>query len=507
MTAVQSVHRDEERCYRAVMSRDPRFDGIFFTGVRTTGSYCRPSCPATTPRRHNVTFFATTAAAHAAGLRACRRCRPDAVPGSPEWDVRADTVGRAMRLIRDGVVEREGVTGLAARLGYSTRHLHRLMVVELGAGPLSIARAQRAHAARLLAETTDLPFADVAFAAGFSSVRQFNETMQEIYAATPSRLRARRGSRLHGCGHGRVRLRLAVRRPYAADAALAFLASRAVPGLEELHAGTYSRLLPLPHGTGVASLTPAADYVDAVLELSELRDLAVAVQRCRALLDLDADPVAVGEVLAADPALEPLVRTCPGIRVPGHIDGFELSVRAVLGQQVSVRRARDLVTAVVANHGRRLPTETGRLGELSTFPTPEQLAQADPATFGVPQVRGRAVVALAEAVADGRVELGPGVDRVAAIAALETVPGIGPWTAGYIAMRGLGDPDQFLAGDVVVRNAMRSLGLPTVTAVAAEHARRWRPWRSYAVMHLWRHASGAEPRGHSACLEHEEERP
>jgi AraC family transcriptional regulator of adaptative response / DNA-3-methyladenine glycosylase II len=471
---------DTERCYRAVRSRDARFDGVFYTGVRTTGIYCRPSCPAVTPKQRNVTFFVTAAAAHAAGYRACRRCLPDATPGSPEWDVRADAVGRAMRLIRDGVVERDGVGGLATRLGYSRRHVQRLLQQELGAGPLALARAQRAHTARTLIETTALAFADVAFAAGFASVRQFNETMREVYGRSPGQMRTT-GRARHPAqtpGRGRLRLRLAVRQPFDADELVAFLAARAVPGLETVGPRSYSRPLRLPHGPGTVALELHDDHVTADLALDDLRDLAAAVQRCRALLDLDADPHAIRDVLGSDAGLGPLVRERPGLRVPGHVDGFELAVRAILGQQVTVSRARAIATELVRRH--------------DGFPTPEVLAVADPTTMGMPAARGRAVNALAAAVVAGRLEMGPGADRDGTRAALLALPGVGPWTAGYIAMRALRDPDVFLAADVAIRSALAVLGLPAPTR---PDAFAWRPWRSYAVMHLWRSvAATSKPR-------------
>ncbi len=482
------MYLDAERCYRAVTSRDSRFDGMFLTGVRTTGIYCRPSCPAITPRRRNVEFYATAAAAHAAGLRACKRCLPDATPGSPEWDVRADAVGRAMRLIRDGVVERDGVVGLASRLGYSERHVTRLLSAEVGAGPLAIARAARAQAARVLVETTDLGLADVAFAAGFSSVRQFNDTMREVYASTPSALRAAARTRAASAstGGGRVQLRLAVRQPFDGRQALAFLTARAVPGIEQAHGSAFSRTLRLPHGVGRVTLRVQDDHVDADVRLAELRDLGAAVAGCRALLDLDADPCAVDDLLGADPVLAPLVAARPGTRVPGHVDGFELAVRAVLGQQVTVRGATTLLARLVRVHGEQLDDGPDRL-----FPTPDTLAEADPAGFCVPRARGAALVALARAVASGALELDRGADRDDTTAALVALPGIGPWTAGYIAMRALRDPDRFLEGDVVVRQALTSLGVPATGRSARERAAGWRPWRSYAVMHLWRHAAAA----------------
>ena len=292
---------DPDSCYLALTGRDSRFDGMFITAVHTTGIYCRPSCPATIPKRENVSFFRSAAAAQRNGFRACKRCRPDATPGSPEWNVRADVVARAMRLIADGVVDRDGIKGLASRVGYSERQLNRLMTDELGAGPLALARAQRAQTARLLIETTMMSFTDIAFAAGFSSIRQFNDTINEVFALSPTAMRARQ--RRGVVGPGAVSLRLAYRQPYCASAMFAFLGLRAVPGVESWDGATYSRSLDLPHGGGVIALTPADGAIRCELQLDDWRDLQAAVQRCRRLLDLDADPVAIDEVLSADPLL------------------------------------------------------------------------------------------------------------------------------------------------------------------------------------------------------------
>ena len=335
---------DPETCYRALKSRDRRFDGVFYCAVRTTGIYCRPSCPARTPGFHNVTFHASPASAQAAGYRACKRCLPDATPGSPDWDVAATAAGRAMRLISDGVVDREGVEGLAHRVGYTPRHLSRMLTAELGAGPLALARAKRAQTARVLIETTDLSYADVAFAAGFSSVRQFNETVREVYAATPTDLRGRRGGQ---AGRGVVTVRLAVRTPFAGAPLLDFLATRAIPGVETAGPGWYARTLALPHGTGTVRLDVPdvlepgqTAFVRATLTLEDLRDTTSATERARRLLDADCDPLAVADAFVGDPVIGPLARIHPGLRVPGHVDGKELAVRAVLGQQVSVAGAR-----------------------------------------------------------------------------------------------------------------------------------------------------------------------
>jgi AraC family transcriptional regulator, regulatory protein of adaptative response / DNA-3-methyladenine glycosylase II len=471
---------DPERCYRAVAGRDARFDGWFFTAVHTTGIYCRPSCPARTPLARNVSFFTTSAAAQGAGFRACRRCRPDAVPGSPEWDVRADVVARAMRLIADGEVERTGIPGLAAHLGYSERQLHRLLVGELGVGPLALARAQRAQTARLLIETTDLPMADVAFAAGFASIRQFNDTVREVFATTPTELRAARTGTANGAA-GWLTLRLAARAPYEAAEVLLFLGAHAVPGLEEWDGTTFSRVLDLPHGPAVVSLSPAQDgsaAVTARLRLTELRDLGAAVTRCRRMLDLDADPAAVDDVLGADPALAPLVEVAPGRRVPASPDAAELAVRAVLGQQVSVAGARTLTARVLTGAGTPLAEPVGTLTH--AFPRTAALAEADLSAVGLTGARRRTVHALAAALADGTFALDPGADREEAGRALLAVPGIGPWTAALVALRGLADPDVWLPGDLAVRRSLAILG-----STDAEAATRWRPWRSYAVLHLW----------------------
>jgi AraC family transcriptional regulator of adaptative response / DNA-3-methyladenine glycosylase II len=485
------MHLDTDRCYAALSSRDVRFDGWFVVGVTSTGIYCRPSCPAVTPRRANVRFYAVSAAAQAAGFRACKRCRPDTTPGSPEWDVRADMVGRAMRLIADGVIDRDGVTGLAARLGYSSRHVQRQLVAELGAGPLALARAQRAQTARLLIETTDLPFADVAFAAGFASVRQFNDTVREVFAVPPTALRAGRG-RGAPAVDGTIVLRLAHRVPAALDTVFAHLTARAVPGVETVTAaGGLRRSLRLPHGGGVLTMHPAGTHVHVGMVLDDLRDLAVAVQRCRRLLDLDADPVAVDAHLARDPRMEPLVAGAPGLRVPGTVDPAEAAVRAVLGQQVSVAGARTLAGRLVLRAGAALSQPVD--GITHRFPTPAELAAADLDGMGLPGARAAAVATVAAALTDGRVHLDAGADRAESRAALLALPGVGPWTADYIALRALGDPDALPATDLVLRRTARRLGLGADAAALLAHAERWRPWRAYAAQHLWTTAARPAP--------------
>ncbi|TQJ25025.1 DNA-3-methyladenine glycosylase II [Micromonospora sp. A202] len=496
------MEMDFERCYRAVDSRDQRFDGWFYTGVTSTGIYCRPSCPAITPKRKNVRFFPSAAAAQGAGLRACRRCRPDAAPGSPQWDIRADVVGRAMRLIADGVIDRDGVPGLASRLGYTERHLHRMLSAEMGAGPLALARAQRAQTARILIETTDLGMAEIAFAAGFGSVRQFNDTLREVYASAPSDLRAARGRQQAAVGAGTIALRLAYRPPLHARALLDFLTVRALPGVEEVRDGTYHRGLRLPHGTGEVALTPADGHVAATLRLTDLRDLAPAVARCRRLLDLDADPVAIDGTLAADPALAPAVAAEPGIRVPRAVDGFEMAVRAVIGQQISVTAAQKTLTRLLAAHdpvdhevdeadGDQTPGQPhDQRGEggLRGFLSADELLGVPDSGFGMPVGRRETLRGLARAVTDGTVDLAPGVDREEAVRRLLALPGIGPWTANYLAMRAFGDPDILLSTDLAVRRGAAALGLPDTQQTLDGYADRWRPWRSYATIRLWRAA-------------------
>ena len=471
---------DQDQCYRAIQSRDSRFDGWFVTAVRTTGIYCRPSCPAITPKRANVEFFVAAATAQARGYRACKRCRPDASPGSPEWNTRTDVVGRAMRLISDGLVDREGVGGLAARLGYSERQVHRLLVAEVGSGPLALARAQRAQTARILIETTTLPITEVAFASGFQSVRQFNDTVREVYASSPTDLRAAKSPTAAG---GPLTVRLACREPFDGDAMFEFLAARAVPGTESVEGTTYRRSLRLARGNGVVSVTIAGGTVSCSLVLDDLADVQAAVQRTRRLLDLDSDPTRIDEHLCGDQLLAPLVAKRPGLRAPAHPDGTELLVRAVLGQQVSVAGARTLASRLVASHGEPLIAPVGAVTH--AFPSAAMIASMNPEDFAMPRARGRALIDACAHVADGRIVLDAGSDRTDTAAALQALRGIGPWTAGYLAMRALGDPDVFLPTDIGVRNALLALGVDGSPRSAAALAERWRPWRSYAMHHLW----------------------
>ncbi|WP_211341643.1 AlkA N-terminal domain-containing protein [Myceligenerans xiligouense] len=525
--------------YRAIAARDMRFDGQFFTAVRTTGIYCRPSCPARTPKPANVTFYLTSAAAHDAGFRACKRCLPEATPGTPEWNLRQDLAGRAMRLIADGVVDREGVDGLAVRLGYSVRQISRLLAGELGAGPLALARAQRAQTARALLSETDLRLADVAFAAGFGSIRQFNDTIVEIFAATPSEIRARARRRGNGAAprttmarvplapvdagetgendaEGRptdrqlLRLSLPVRLPFDARGVLAFLAARAIDGVESADlAGPdlrYARTLTLPHGPGAFEVRyrepdrsdpSAADRTASVgvtVEVSRLADVPVAVTRIRRLLDLDADPVAVDRALAADPALAAGVAAAPGIRVPGAVDAAELLVRAIVGQQISVAAARTHLSRLAGAVG--MPYASGIPGLSRLFPTPEQVADGARHHLRLPARNIGTIETTMRALDTGDLAVSVGDDPTELRRRLVERPGIGPWTAGYVALRVLGDPDILMDGDVALLAGARTLGLLDGEAPRARQFRElaargsaWAPWRSYAAMHLWRRAS------------------
>ncbi|MEO6793205.1 MAG: DNA-3-methyladenine glycosylase 2 family protein [Mycobacterium sp.] len=483
------MYDDFDRCYRALQSSDARFDGWFITAVLTTRIYCRPSCPARPPLARNVRFYPTAAAAQRAGFRACKRCRPDAAPGSPEWNIRGDVVARAMRLIADGTVDREGVAGLAGKIGYSERQLQRLLQVEVGAGPLALARAQRAQTARVLIETTPLPMADVAFAAGFASIRQFNDTVRAVCATTPTALRHQAAARSEirpdrdTRGPGVVSLRLPVRTPFAFEGAFGHLAACAVPGCEEVRDGAYRRTLRLPHGNGIASLTPAPDHVRCLLILDDFRDLATAIARCRRLLDLDADPEAVIETLTADPELAPAVSKAPGQRIPRTVDEAELAVRVVLSQQVSIKAARTHAGRLLLAHGEQIVDPTGGLTHV--FPSVDRLADIDPDQLALPRARRRTLLALVAGLANGTIGLGAGCDWEQARHDLLRLPGIGPWTAEVIAMRGLGDPDAFPVTDLGVQVAARRLGLPENPRTLTERSAHWRPWRSYATQHLW----------------------
>ncbi|MGB3187540.1 MAG: AlkA N-terminal domain-containing protein [Ornithinimicrobium sp.] len=486
----------------AVRSRDRRFDGYFYFGVRSTGIYCRPSCPSRSAKPANLSFYASAAAAQGAGYRACKRCRPDAVPGSPIWQERTDTVARVMRLIKDGVVDRDGVEELARQVGYSTRQVERLLVAEVGAGPVALARAQRAHTARVLIETTDLPMADVAFAAGFASIRSFNDTIRAVFDQSPSDLRQRadsgplrRGATTAGRVGHRIALRLAYREPLHVGSLFGHLAATAVPGVEVWTDGGLARSMRLSHGHALVHLRPATGYIAATLTLCDLRDLTSALQRCRRLLDLDADPQASDAHLAEDPALAPLVRQRPGVRLPGAMDATEMALRIVLSQHISTKAAATLTARLVDALGEPpdgMPQVTG-IDRL--FPSAETVAAADPSLLpGMPPTRLRTLRTLSEALAAGEIDLSPGADWSALTPQLLAIPGIGDWTAQMINLRALGDPDAFPATDLGVRRTAAAHGLPQDAKGLIAASKRWQPWRGYATQTFW--AASDHPAAH-----------
>ncbi|MGO2747403.1 DNA-3-methyladenine glycosylase 2 family protein [Microbacterium sp.] len=494
--------------YRAIDARDTRFDGQFVTAVHSTGIYCRPSCPARTPKQQNVSFYPTSAAAHEAGFRACKRCLPEAAPGSPAWDLRGDAAARAMRLIADGVVEREGVPGLAARLGYSSRHLTRLLSTELGAGPLALARAHRAHNARMLLVGTDLAIADIAFSAGFASIRQCNETIREVFGLTPTELRARRrAATVPAPVLGEIDLMLPYREPMDAHGIFAWMAARAIPGVETSTATSFARHLRMPGGPAWFEIRQSdAGKLRLRVRVTHLGDLAPLVATARRIFDLDADPAAVDAALSQQTLLAPLVARVPGIRVPGAADPHEMLIRAMVGQQITVAAARTALTALTealgdpsTGSGTEAGSGTGTGSGQATgggilFPTMTAIAEHGAEVLRGPAARIRAITGAAAGLADGSLTLTVGDDRDAQRAALLAMPGIGPWTADYVRMRVIGDPDVFLPGDVAIRAGAAAAGIPAEPRALTAWAEQTAPWRSYLSAHLWRAAPVRTPR-------------
>jgi len=490
--------------YRVIESRDARFDGRFVTAVSSTGIYCRPSCPARTPKPANVTFYTTSAAAHLAGYRACKRCLPEATPGSPEWNLREDVAARAMRLIADGVVERDGVDGLSRRIGYSARQLNRILVAELGAGPIALARAHRAQNARTLITGTTMPMADVAFAAGFTSIRQFNDTVSEVFDLTPSALRSRsRAAPTSGApdAAGSIRLALPYREPLDIDGLFAWFPPRAVAGVETVGPRRYARTVRLPHGSAHVDLSAperasGRPRIDAVARFENLADLPALLSRVRRLLDLDADPQAVDAVLSRDGRLATEVARVPGIRVPGALDAGEMLIRALLGQQVTVSAARTQLARLVDALGEQLPLsidDDAAGAHHHLFPTPAAIAEHAHEILRGPAARTDTVRRVAEALADGSLSIDISDTRDDVTARLTAIRGIGPWTADYMVMRALGHPDVFVRRDVAIRSGARALGFADSDTALAAEAATLAPWRSYLSMHLWRAAAASAP--------------
>jgi AraC family transcriptional regulator of adaptative response / DNA-3-methyladenine glycosylase II len=476
------VTLDAESMYRAMESRDRRFEGHFVIGVRTTGVYCRPGCPARMPLRRNVRFYASAAAAEEQGLRACLRCRPDASPAAPVAVGTPVTVARGLRLIADGALDEDGVDALAERLGVTARHLRRLFEQHLGAPPLAVARTRRVHFARKLLEETALPMTEVAHAAGFASLRRFNDAVRATFHATPSELRRRREAAAAKDDPEQIVLRLPYRAPLAYSELLAFLEARAIPGVERVEAGAYARTIETGGRAGRIDVRQDPDGRHLRLAVRGVAgaDLFATVTRVRRVFDLDASPSVIDAHLARDRRLAASVRARPGLRVPGAWDGFEVAVRAVLGQQVTVKGARTLAQRLVERFG--TPVADGRDGLTHLFPSPRALASADVAAIGLPRARADALRGLARAVdADPR-----------ALESLEALDGVGPWTAAYVSMRTGRDPDALPASDLVLRRRLAGPDgvAPSARAVEAM-SEPWRPWRAYAAVHLW--TMGVEP--------------
>jgi AraC family transcriptional regulator of adaptative response / DNA-3-methyladenine glycosylase II len=479
---------DDDACYRALAARDPRFDGRLFVGVKTTGIYCRPICPARTPRRENVRFFETAPAAQAAGFRPCLRCRPETAPDLGAWRGTSNTVARALALIEAGALDGGDVEALAGRLGVGGRQLRRLFLRHLGASPVSVAQTRRVLLAKQLIHQTRLPMAQVALAAGFGSVRRFNETFTTLFARPPASLR--RAGEPAPAGEDGIRLELPYRAPYDWDGLAGFLALRAIAGVETVSPTLYARSIALGADRGLLTVTPSpkASRLTVVIRFPRLEALPVIIARVRQVFDLGADPEAIAAHLGADPDLGPRIAARPGLRVPGAWDGFELAVRAILGQQITVAAATRLAARIVRDHGEPLPAALAGLvpGVTHNFPSPERLAAADLSALPMPRARSASLRSLAAAAAADPLLFDPRGDLATTIARLRALAGIGEWTAQYIAMRQLREPDAFPTGDIGLMRAMTGPdgARPTAAALQAR-AEAWRPWRAYAALHLW----------------------
>jgi AraC family transcriptional regulator, regulatory protein of adaptative response / DNA-3-methyladenine glycosylase II len=481
-----AMDMDRIACYRAISTRDARFDGRLFVGVKTTGIYCRPICPARTPKFENVSFYASAAAAQEAGFRPCLRCRPETSPELAFWRGTSNTVSRALALIEAGGLDEADVEGLANRLGVGARQLRRLFHRHVGASPIAVAQTRRVLLAKQLIHETSLPMAEVALAAGFNSVRRFNEIFLQMFGRSPAKLRRIRDRARHEAGS--LSVRLAYRPPYDWDAMLSFLAARAIPGVETVSGNIYRRTITIGSASGVIDVAPAdKNRVNVSVRFPDMAALPQIIARVRRVFDLAADPDAIGAHLSLDPVLARLVSARPGLRVPGAWDGFELAVRAIFGQQITVPAATKLLGRLVQVHGASLRATTGDVEGLShLFPSPARLARADLAALGMPNARAMAVTSLAQAISADPAIFSRGASLETAIAKLRLLPGIGEWTAQYIAMRELREPDAFPAADIGLMRAMAAADgrRPSPTELLS-HAERWRPWRAYAALHLW----------------------
>ncbi|WP_309180663.1 AlkA N-terminal domain-containing protein [Bradyrhizobium sp. Ash2021] len=479
---------DRTACFRAISTRDARFDGRLFVGVRTTGIYCRPICPARTPKFENVSFYPSAAAAQEAGFRPCLRCRPEVSPELAFWRGTSNTVSRALALIESGGLAGDDVEGLANRLGVGARQLRRLFAQHVGASPVTVAQTRRVLLAKQLIHETTLPMAEVALASGFNSVRRFNETFRDLFGRPPAALRRIRDRGKDGREAGALSVRLAYRPPYDWDAMLAFLAARAIPGVETVSENVYRRSIAIGENCGVISVKPAdKNRVDVRVRFPDMAALPQIIARVRRVFDLSADPDTIGAHLALDPALAPLVAARPGLRVPGAWDGFELAVRAIFGQQITVPAATRLLGKLVQAFGDPLPAALRESEGLShLFPSTARIAGENLATLGMPGARARAVTSLAQAIVADPAIFSRGANLEDAIVKLRSLPGIGEWTAQYIAMRELREPDAFPAADVGLLRALAdSDGRRPSPPELLSRAERWRPWRAYAALHLW----------------------
>jgi len=476
---------DHAACYRAISLRDARFDGRFFTGVKTTGIYCRPICPARTPRAENVIFYPTAAAAQEAGFRPCLRCRPDTAPDLGAWRGTSNTVSRALGLIELGALDEGSVDALAGRLGLGERQLRRLFMQHLGASPIAVGQTRRVLLAKQLIHETRLPMAEIAFAAGFSSIRRFNETFRQLFGSAPGALRRGSAPEISAGPLGEIALLLRYHPPYDWPAMAAFLSRRAIPGIETVSAERYRRSIALDGVHGIVTVEPAEGHaLRATVRFPKLAALPAIIARLRRVFDLQADPVAITAHLAQDPALAPLVKARPGLRVPGACSGFELAIRAVLGQQITVTAATRLAGRLVAAHGRRLAEPDGGLTHV--FPEPEALAASDLSSLGMPRSRAAALSAVAQAAIAEPQLFDATADLEEAVRRLRAIRGVGEWTAQYIALRQMREPDAFPAADIgliraLARHDERAQGPSDLLG----RAEAWRPWRAYAAQHLW----------------------
>jgi AraC family transcriptional regulator, regulatory protein of adaptative response / DNA-3-methyladenine glycosylase II len=476
---------DPNTCYQALCTRDPRFDGRFFTAVKTTGIYCRPICPSRTPKRSNVRFFACAAAAEEAGFRPCRRCRPETAPGTPAWEGTSAIVSRALRLISQGILDDVNLEKLAERVGVGSRHLRRLFLRHIGAAPNTVLRTQRLHFARQLIDETDLAMTRIAFAAGFNSVRRFNQAILKSFLASPTELRHR--ARGDGYAGGGLTVRLAYRPPLDWKSLIGFLGARAIPGVESVENSVYQRSIEIDGEPGIIEVMPGTDgpYLLVRMQLPALARLAQIMDRVRRIFDLSADPIRISGDLGVDPVLRTAVRSFPGLRIPGAWDPFELMVRAVLGQQVSVKAASTLAGRMVQKFGKPIVRKAPSL-ITHIFPDAKTLSNADLHAIGLTAARAQTVRNIASAACDGKLPLDSSSGLDAVVKSLTAIGGIGEWTAQYIAMRAFGEPDALPEGDLGLRRALSNGGSLMAAAALRRMAERWRPWRAYAAMYLWR---------------------